>query len=176
MKTILVPIDFSPISQHTVDTASMLARATDCSIAFIHVIPENLFFDGIGMPVPDTSDETEPMVFEARKALNRYVSAALSSGLSANAYVTRGHPAEHILHKAMELDPRLIVMGAHAHGSIYHLFAGSTAEGVIKRARCPVVLVPPRFAEPATADSKYENRVGDSRSAFTRIDVAPHVS
>jgi len=164
MKTILVPVDFSPISECTIDVASMLARATNSSIAFIHVIPESLFFDGMGMPVPATSGDTDSMVFEARRALNRYVSAAVSSGLSASAHVTRGHPAEHILQKAIELKSDLIVMGAHAHGSIYHLLAGSTAEGVIKHASCPVVLVPPKLAETAAAGaSKNEVRIGDPR-------------
>jgi nucleotide-binding universal stress UspA family protein len=164
MKTILVPIDFSSISGSSVETASMLAKATNSSVTFIHVIQENLFFDGMGIPVPGTSDETDSMVFEARQALNSYVSAAVSSGLSASAFVTRGHPAEHILQKAAEFKPSLIVMGSHAHGSLHHLLAGSTAEGVIKRATCPVVLVPPGFAEMALANARMSQApVGESR-------------
>ena len=34
-------------------------------------------------------------------------------------------------------------MGSHGHTALYDLLAGSTATGVIKRAPCPVVIMPP---------------------------------
>lgn len=34
-------------------------------------------------------------------------------------------------------------MGSHGHGGLHHLLMGSVAEGVLRKAHCPVMLVPP---------------------------------
>jgi universal stress protein A len=36
----------------------------------------------------------------------------------------------------------LIVLGSHGRGPLSHLFLGSVADGVLQRARCPVLIVP----------------------------------
>jgi nucleotide-binding universal stress UspA family protein len=36
------------------------------------------------------------------------------------------------------------VMGSHGHTAFYDLLVGSTTHAVLKRAKCPVVIVPPR--------------------------------
>ena len=33
-------------------------------------------------------------------------------------------------------------MGSHGHGAIYELLVGSVTEGVLRKARCPVLVVP----------------------------------
>ena len=142
MKTILVPIDFSFITERTVDTACTLARATNSAVCFLHVIQENMYFDGMGIPVPSTRDDGDAMAFEARRALNEYVGVATSTGLTATAFVMRGHPPTRILEKAAEVKPEFIVLGSHGHGSLHGFLVGSSAQGVLKRAECPVVIVP----------------------------------
>jgi universal stress protein A len=36
----------------------------------------------------------------------------------------------------------LIILGSHSRGPLSHLFLGSVADGVLPRARCPVLIVP----------------------------------
>ncbi len=36
----------------------------------------------------------------------------------------------------------LIIMGSHGHGAVYNLLVGSVTEGVLKSAKCPVLIVP----------------------------------
>jgi len=152
MKTILVPVDFSSICLQTVETACALAKATNASLVFLHVVQENMFFDGIGVPVVPTQDETDAMVFEARRALNAYVATAVQSGVSATASVVYGFPVKQILVKASEVKPDLIVMGSHGHNTFHHLLVGSTTQGILKRAECPIVIVPARRSESAASE------------------------
>ena len=49
---------------------------------------------------------------------------------------------EEILECAKAVKADAIVMGRHGHGAMYNLLVGSVTEGVLKRATCPVVLVP----------------------------------
>ncbi len=44
-----------------------------------------------------------------------------------------------------------IVIGSHGHTAFYDLLVGSTTAGVLKRAHCPVVVVPPQKKTPRKA-------------------------
>ena len=56
--------------------------------------------------------------------------------------VVEGYPADEILKKADELHCDVIVMGTHGKGIITHAFLGSVAEGVLRRVRKPVFIIP----------------------------------
>jgi len=36
----------------------------------------------------------------------------------------------------------MILLGSHGHGALYHLLIGSVSEGVIRKASCPVIIIP----------------------------------
>jgi nucleotide-binding universal stress UspA family protein len=55
-----------------------------------------------------------------------------------------GQPASQILERAASLPADLIVMGTHGTSGFEHLVLGSVTEKVLRRARCPVLTVPPR--------------------------------
>ena len=54
-----------------------------------------------------------------------------------------GIPVTAILGRAASTKARYIVMGSHGHGAMYDLLVGSTTHGVLKKAPCPVLVVPP---------------------------------
>ncbi|MDQ5980803.1 MAG: hypothetical protein QG602_3781 [Verrucomicrobiota bacterium] len=64
-------------------------------------------------------------------------------GLMTTAVLREGAPAAAILAKAASAHAGCIVMGSHGHGAIYDLLVGSTTHGVLKKAPCPVLVVPP---------------------------------
>jgi nucleotide-binding universal stress UspA family protein len=53
-----------------------------------------------------------------------------------------GSPVQHITSEAERTEADYIVMGSHGHTALYELLVGSTTHGVLKRAHCPVVIVP----------------------------------
>lgn len=55
--------------------------------------------------------------------------------------VAEGTPFEEIVRFARDKDIDLIVMGTHGHTGLAHLFLGSVAEKVVRRAPCPVLTV-----------------------------------
>jgi hypothetical protein len=42
----------------------------------------------------------------------------------------------------------MIVMGSHGHGALFNLLMGTVCNGVLRKARCPVVVVPARTSRP----------------------------
>jgi nucleotide-binding universal stress UspA family protein len=65
-----------------------------------------------------------------------------SIGLLSTIVELEGIPVDLILSQAESLRVDLIVLGSHSRGPISHLFLGSVADGVLQRARCPVLIVP----------------------------------
>lgn len=60
-----------------------------------------------------------------------------------------GNPAERILARAEEYGADLIVMGTRGRSGLAHVLIGSVAEGVLRRSRRPVLVVPGRAHPPA---------------------------
>jgi nucleotide-binding universal stress UspA family protein len=54
-----------------------------------------------------------------------------------------GSPVPEIIEQAKTCAADYIVIGSHGHTAFYDLLVGSTANGVLKRAKCPVLIVPP---------------------------------
>ncbi|MCL4720932.1 MAG: universal stress protein [Gammaproteobacteria bacterium] len=52
-----------------------------------------------------------------------------------------GRPAETIVDYASEKGAEMIVITTHGHSGLKHVLLGSTTEGVLRRATCPVLSV-----------------------------------
>lgn len=63
-------------------------------------------------------------------------------GVTAHAVHVSGDPVDCILEQAERLMANYIVIGSHGHSAIYDLLVGSTANGVVEGATCPIVIVP----------------------------------
>ncbi len=57
------------------------------------------------------------------------------------AKVLIGRPADEIVRYADEINATIIVMATHGHGGVARIFVGSTTEGVVRQAKCPVLTV-----------------------------------
>ena len=155
MKNILVPIDFSDATVRVLDFARELGKAFGAGIHIVHVreIPaplpmSPLGYGALGMPemVPGPVSElvTQPMApnEEERKKLDEWKTEMERAGLEATLHEPTGDVVEEILQCANAIKADAIVMGRHGHGAMYNLLVGSVTEGVLKRAPCPVVLIP----------------------------------
>jgi nucleotide-binding universal stress UspA family protein len=85
----------------------------------------------------------ESMVRSATRQLGKWKALVESRGLTAVTICLSGaSPSEIIVAQAKSLCADYVVMGSHGHGSLYDLLVGSTTGGVLRRAACPVVVVP----------------------------------
>jgi universal stress protein A len=144
-KRILVPIDFSEHSRKTVFYATRFAARFNATVQLLHVfeIP-----DYVGTPYgrqPQTCNQFKSQVDaaeqEARENLAAYEAQLLNAGVKAEAYVRVGYPFDEIVQMANHLAVDLIIIGSHGYTGITRLLVGSTAERVVERAPCPVLVV-----------------------------------
>jgi nucleotide-binding universal stress UspA family protein len=93
-----------------------------------------------------------------REWTERMVGGAVAGARAAHpevpvtATVVEGDAAHVLTHSALDGD--LIVLGTHRHGRIHQAVLGSTIEQCVRRAPCPVVVVPDAVRVPAAAPTR----------------------
>ncbi len=143
MKTVLAPIDFSPISDCVIASAISLARAVDARLVLLNVVTP-LHFVGGQLARSAVSDAGTMAAAEKKAAtkLARLQRKLRDDGVTAHAVHVSGDTVDCIMEQAERLTTSYIVIGSHGHSAIYDLLVGSTANGVLKGTTCPVVIVP----------------------------------
>jgi nucleotide-binding universal stress UspA family protein len=142
MKTILVPVDFSDVTTQVVETARKFAAAFEGRLVVLNVAEPEPDFVGFEAGPPTVRVATARDFRVERQRLDDIKAKLLASGCDIIALHIQGPIVEKILHEAGEQQADLIVIGSHGHGAFYDLLVGSVTHGVIKDARCPVVVVP----------------------------------
>ena len=145
MKTILVPVDFSDVTLKVVKAAVHLAKPFQSRIILMHASEIGPPLMGMGstpdaVPVPQNLESVAPP--DHTEKLARLQEMISSIGLDSTTVEVEGNPADLILSQAENSRVDLIVLGSHSRGPLSHLFLGSVADGVLQRARCPVLIVP----------------------------------
>lgn len=139
---ILVPTDFSKSSRNALTYGAAFATRFGAELHLLHVVQDlALFIPEAVMLAPPMVPPVEQFVTAARAALDRAVRELAAPDVRVIPQVAEGTPFEEIVRFAREKDIDLIVMGTHGHTGLAHLFLGSVAEKVVRRAPCPVLTV-----------------------------------
>lgn len=142
MKKILVPVDFSDLTDQVVDLAVQLARAFQAELALVHVAPPEPEFIGYEPGPPSVRKAVAGHVVEVHHRIHELDKRLEADGLKVTSLVVQGYTVDKILQEIGRLGADLVVMGSHGHGALHHLLVGSVAEGVLRKAPCPVLIVP----------------------------------
>ncbi len=144
MKTFLVPVDFSAVSEAVIDTAVSMARAFEGKVLLLHVVQPPVVVTGeYALPVEVMQEAMTAGENSAKEKLAVYDGMFRTAGIDCQFSVRHGPPVQIILEEAARTKADYILMGSHGHGKLYDFLVGSTASGVIKRAKCGIIIVPP---------------------------------
>lgn len=145
MKTIVAAIDFSNASQGVLQTSVELAAALHAELKLFHSVEPEPSYTVYGF----SPDEFPAMQAYQRQARQRALSQleALRDGVSAaipscTVSVTEGAALQSLLDFSRAEQADLVVMGSHGHSVIAALLLGSVAEGMLRKSRIPVMMVP----------------------------------
>ena len=144
---ILCPVDFSEFSRRALDRAFALARCYRSTVTVLHVVipmpvaTPGAYYFGSEMAPPLLLPGTDPAVVRAH--LERFVESERPRDVQTDILVAEADQVhEEILAQAERRTASLIVMGTHGRNGFQQLFLGSTAEKVLRQARCAVMTVP----------------------------------
>jgi nucleotide-binding universal stress UspA family protein len=150
MKTILVPVDFSAVSAEIVDSAVTFARTFGGRVILLYVIQPPIITSEYALPVEAAQNVIAEGENAAGARLAAYAKVFRTAGLSVASIVRHGPPVYVILEEAEKVRADFIIMGSHGHGRLYDLLVGSTANGVLRGAKCGVLIMPPADKAAAT--------------------------
>lgn len=113
--------DFSPSSEAARRTVSSLARLLNAKVCVVHVTVKR----------PGGS----------QRRLNHLIQEFRRRGIQAEGFCLSGAPIEAILNQAARWQADVIAVGTQGRRGLPRLVLGSVAEGVLRRAGCPVLVV-----------------------------------
>ena len=141
VRQILCPVDFSDHSHAALSHAGQLARALGAELILLHVVEPVIYPVAYGLAPVGNFNYEEEAKSAAQRKLEPVTGEFADSGLKATSLVTSGTPWLRICEVAEENDIDLIVTATHGLTGIKHVLLGSTAEQVVRHAKCPVLTV-----------------------------------
>lgn len=153
-KKILIAVDDSALSMKAAKTGFTIAHLLKATVGLLYVIESS-------KEVPKDSNlnvtHEESKVFllkEAATTIEQYIK--LYGDVEEVLHFTpSGIPEEEIINISKQWGADMIVMGTHGRTAIGRILSGSTAEYVVRHAKVPVLLTPPRMkAKYANASSE----------------------
>jgi nucleotide-binding universal stress UspA family protein len=143
LRRILVPIDFSEHSKHALDYAVKFAATFHAKLLLLYVVeptiyPADFSFGQVAMP--DFENELKE---RGERGLRELAAAHAVSKVDSRTMVRTGKPFLEIIHAAQEEHADLIIIATHGHTGVEHILFGGTAEKVVRKAPCEVLVVRP---------------------------------
>jgi nucleotide-binding universal stress UspA family protein len=180
---VVCPVDFSDSSRHALAHAAAVAAWYEARLTVIHVFAP--------VPVVDVAASLQPYGMspialkevdrEDLLAILRRFVTPLTGQVPVDVLLLEAPDSRsEILAQAEALGADVLVMGAHGRSGVERLLLGSVTEKVLRKARCPVMVVPRHASDPATPQSAPFRRIvcaidfsaGSERALAYALDFA----
>ena len=141
-KSLLVfPTDFSERSLSALPWVRKMATALEADVRCIYVVEEPQIYSTLDMgpiAIPSVTELTR----NAETRIDSFIKDNLKAfGSPPKASGLVGRPDEEITNYARDHEAAMIIMTTHGYTGVKHLLLGSTTEGVLRHASCPVLSI-----------------------------------
>ena len=141
LRRILVPLDFSGKSRQALEFAVPLAQRYGAKIFLIHVVEPVYSFAPYPGQTGLAAVNPQPVTEASRERLSSLAKQLVPREVLGKPLVRTGRAYHEIVEAADAMAADLIVIATHGHTGLKHVLLGSTAEHVVRHARCPVLTV-----------------------------------
>jgi len=142
MKTIVVPTDFSAISNNAIDYAVDLGKATGCSILLFHAYQVPVSMTDVPivlLSVEDLQKSNESKMDEVKESLEERI----GDSIEIYAETKLGDTVDELAAVCVKVKPFAVVMGTKGATGMERVLFGSTTLTTIRHLSWPVIVVPP---------------------------------
>lgn len=164
MNSIVVPVDFSEVTDAVIAHVRRLAARAGLRIHLVHVIPT------YATRLLDASHPQYERVYAANEmrreyhALHAVANDLRSTGCDVFPVLAEGRVVDRILQIIDETGADLVVIGSHGHNRFHDMLLGGVCESVLRGSEVPVTVVPCRTKQsrtpPAQPDQPREQDAG----------------
>lgn len=141
MKTIVAAVDFSDSTPVVIDAAVEIASAFGAHLHVVHVLEPEPAYTAYGF-TPDEFPAMHLFQEEARKRAGKRLEELVAPISGATVKLIEGSPLQAVLDYVKAAKADLVVLGTHGHGMVASLLLGSVAEGMVRKAVVPTMIVP----------------------------------
>lgn len=143
IQKILFPTDFSGASIHAASYALSLAKSYKARLYVLHIVDTSEEASGFYLPHLSYEKLDRELKESAAGMLEKFCATRFKGYKNIEQRVLAGEPYKEILKMIKGMDIDLAVMGTLGKAGIDRFFFGSTTERVMRKASCPVFVVPP---------------------------------
>ncbi|AKV01025.1 Universal stress protein family [Labilithrix luteola] len=136
IRRVLIAVDESPIAVNAAKVGVELAQSLAAELGFVHAIER---CEGYTPGCP--SAELLATASDDAKKLIEQLASNMGNIRAVVSFVPVGKPAEEIVKTAGAWPADVIVLGSHGRSGLKRVLLGSVAEGVLRHAMCPVLVV-----------------------------------
>jgi nucleotide-binding universal stress UspA family protein len=137
LENILVPLDFSETSLKSLQYAVPFAQQFGAKLTLLHVVQPPAYTPELPIPAPLTSEQLAAI----SKRLEDIRASKIPPEVPVESTVRHNFIFDGIMEVAREIRADLIITTTHGHTGLKHLLMGSTAESIVRKAPCPVLVV-----------------------------------
>ncbi len=145
MKTIVAAVDFSNATLGVIEMAASLAKAYGARLHLLHIVEQEPTYTAYGF-TPDEYPALHAFQQEAKRRAGvklQELLASVSPGLPDTVIaLIEDSPLRGVINYVKENRADLVVLGSHGHGVVVSLLLGSVAEGMVRKAVLPTLIVP----------------------------------
>ena len=143
---ILIAVEDSQYSEKATSYGIELARKLNAEIALLHVNEVPVATPYVADPLlnepPIMMPEMVHAQEDASKKLLNGIAESIDPETTVYTFHKMGDPKTEILNTAEEWNADIIILGTHGRTGFDHFISGSVAEKVVRKARCPVLIIP----------------------------------
>jgi len=145
MKQIVTALDFSDASEAVLNAAISHAKSQQATLHIVHVLEPEPSYTAYGM-TPEEFPTIQIFQQESQKRaeakLNQAFHAAQLELADVRTELMIGSPLYAIIDYVHKINADLVIIGTHGHGAVAALLIGSVAEGLVRKAVCPTLVIP----------------------------------
>ncbi|MFC7337978.1 universal stress protein [Haloferula chungangensis] len=146
MKTIVAAVDFSDSTPDVIDAAVSMAGAFGAMLHVIHVLEPEPAYTAYGF-TPDEFPAMHLFQDEARKRATKRLESLAAPLTDVTVKLIEGSPLMAVLDYVKASKADLVILGTHGHGMVASLLLGSVAEGMVRKAVVPTMVIPVKEKE-----------------------------
>ena len=140
IKNILVTTDFSDYSRSAFPKVIALARKFDANISILHVIQPLITPAEYSWGVQPIELQKEHER-NCHTAMEKLVQKYFPKDISVSSHILHGIPFKEIIGFCRDQQMDLLVIATHGLSGLSHIIFGSTAEKIVRKSSCPVLVV-----------------------------------
>jgi len=153
VQKLLTFVDFSDMTPLVMKAANSIARAFQMKLLIMHVATPDAPYEGRVFREDTSPRSVASEIRRMRRELRIICLVSTKLGVNAKALLVRGtapfgNPVPKMLSEVARHRPALIVMGTFGQSRLREALLGSASSAVVRKAKCPVLLIPRSASKP----------------------------